>query len=223
MDFALIKEHPLITGGVVIGGAIVVYLLFSGGSSTSTAATAAAAQPTGYIPAVDPNANAINAQLTEAQLSSQTQLGLASDSVQLGSLQSNNALTLGLNQSNNALAVVNSDNTTQQDIYDHYFASLQTIAQSNTATPTPVTSVSSGAPDTTTHVPPYVAPTSVTPSYDINNPSTYGAFVFPAGSGVPSQPIGVITAAAGAADPNLYQQAYAQNAWFNNNEHVTNV
>jgi hypothetical protein len=155
MDFALIKEHPYISGGVVIGGAVVLYLVFSSHSSSQTATTTdTGTNGTSVVTAQqDDTALGINAQLAEAQLSAQTNTQLSGDATSLGTTQANDAETLGLAQTNNALSAVQDDNSTQLSLYNAYYGSVLSLAQLAQSTPAAATATSSTASQSTVNQP----------------------------------------------------------------------
>lgn len=183
MDFSWLKEHPYESAGIVFGGALIVYLIYTSSSATTTAATASTATDSGAVASTpDDTALSINAGLTQAQLSAATQVQLSSDQVQLGSTEYNDEAEVALAQTDNALTATQSNNSTQEGIYNSYFATALSLAQLTANTPSPVSSVSGSAPSTVATQPMPTIPVSTptgTGSYDgstfISNPPLSGS------------------------------------------------
>lgn len=82
LDFSLIKQKPVLTGGIIIAGGFLLWLLFLRGGTDAGAVVADEA----FNPAAaqaDLAARTIQADLTKAQLSASTQLAITDRQAQL--------------------------------------------------------------------------------------------------------------------------------------------
>lgn len=186
MDFALIKEHPYTTGGLILGGGLILFLVLRRPAAPSTAAPAYAASG-----GTDPNAAAVAVQqgqmqayVTGLQLQGATQVSLAqigADVSRLGiaasadvtNTQTGAQLALGINTQNAVVEQTRINAAIQGKYIDAIIAAF-TGNRSPSVSATPVSVATPGSPNPTVQNLP-------------NSPVTY----FPTGGTGGAMPIGV--------------------------------